>query len=86
MYIQRSSEARRSYASVLRAATQFDGNREGDLLTIDPDNMAEFLEEFYQKCTVKPEEVDLLEAYGCALKVTSPSYFRRLLYLTFPGN
>ncbi|XP_018570431.1 fatty acid synthase-like [Anoplophora glabripennis] len=70
MYIQRSSEARRSYASVLRAATQFDGNRKGDLLTIDPDNMAEFLEEFYQKCTVKPEEVDLIETYGCALKET----------------
>lgn len=69
MYIQRSSEAKRSYATVLKAATQFDGNRKGDLLTIDADNMAEFLEEFYQNSIVKPEEVDFVETYGCALKV-----------------
>ncbi|KAJ8967373.1 hypothetical protein NQ314_002933 [Rhamnusium bicolor] len=70
MYIQKASEARRSYASVLNVATTFDGNREGNLLNMDVSNMVEFLEEFYEKIPVKPEEVDFVETYGCALKET----------------
>ncbi|KAJ8961709.1 hypothetical protein NQ318_021309 [Aromia moschata] len=70
MYIQKASEARRCYASVLNVATRFDGNREGDFCTIDVPNMVEFLEDFYQETPVKPEEVEFVEAYGCALKET----------------
>ncbi|KAJ8980787.1 hypothetical protein NQ317_004788 [Molorchus minor] len=68
MYIQKASDARRCYSTVLNATTRFDGNREGDLLTINVPNMVEFLEEFYEKLPVKPEEVQFVEAYGCAQK------------------
>ncbi|CAG9823792.1 unnamed protein product [Phaedon cochleariae] len=68
LYIQRASEARRHYASIIHIATRFDGNREGDLLTVDSGNMVEFLEEFYEKSPVKPEQIEFVETYGCALK------------------
>jgi fatty acid synthase len=71
LYIQRASEARRSYASVVNVATRFDGNREGTLLDIDANNLAEFIDEFYDECDVDPSEVEFVEAYGCALKVST---------------
>lgn len=51
-------------------ATRFDGNREGTLIDIDANNMAEFMEEFYEKVDVKPDEVEFVEAYGCGIKET----------------
>lgn len=69
MYIQRASEARRSYASIMHVATRFDGNREGDLLTMDTNNMVDFLEDFYRESPVKAEQIEFVEAYGCGLKV-----------------
>ncbi|RZB84952.1 fatty acid synthase, partial [Asbolus verrucosus] len=70
LYIQRASEARRCYATIVNCATQFDGNREGTLIDIDANNMAEFINDFYEECKVDPNEVEFVEAYGCALKET----------------
>lgn len=69
MYIQRSGEARRNYATILASGTTFDGNRPGTLLEINSNNLAEFIEEVYEKTDVDPSEVQYVEAYGCALKV-----------------
>ena len=71
MYLQKSSEARRHYATVVNVATQFDGDREGTLLDIDANNMAEFISDFYKQTDVDPNEVEFVEAYGSALKVRS---------------
>ncbi|XP_060524806.1 fatty acid synthase-like [Cylas formicarius] len=70
LYIQKASEARRAYASVVNVATRFDGNREGTLLDISVPNMVEFMNEFYDRSSVKPEEVEFIETYGCANKIT----------------
>ncbi|KAK9878926.1 hypothetical protein WA026_003749 [Henosepilachna vigintioctopunctata] len=69
-FLQRASEAKRSYASVVHVATTFDGDREGKLLDLDVDNMAEFISEFYKNAKVDPKEVDFVEAYGGAIKET----------------
>lgn len=68
LYIQRSVDARRHYASVVNVATRFDGTTADSFLSIDEDNMVKFLEEFYEKCKVKPNDVEFVETYGCALK------------------
>lgn len=70
MYIQKASDARRSYASIVNVATQFDGNREGTLLDIDANNMAEFITDFYKDTNVDPKDVEFVETYGSALKVS----------------
>ncbi|KAJ8922067.1 hypothetical protein NQ315_008708 [Exocentrus adspersus] len=63
MYVQRSSQARRCYASVLKAATRFDGYREGPLLDISVDNMEtdrkelEALERVYCKNRKAPLQI-----------------------------
>ncbi|KAG5891275.1 hypothetical protein JTB14_019645 [Gonioctena quinquepunctata] len=68
MYIQRASEARRSYASIQHIATRFDGTHGGNLLNIEEKGIVEFLEEFYQKSPVKPEDIEYVETYGCGRK------------------
>ncbi|EEZ97866.2 fatty acid synthase [Tribolium castaneum] len=70
LYIQRASDAKRSYASIVNVATQFDGNREGTLLDIDSNNMAEFISDFYKDIDVDPKDVEFVETYGSALKET----------------
>ncbi|KAL3278583.1 hypothetical protein HHI36_016128 [Cryptolaemus montrouzieri] len=67
-FMQRATEAKRSYANVVHVATSFDGNREGKLLDFDVDNMTEFISEFYETAKVDPREVEFVEAYGSAIK------------------
>uniref|UniRef100_A0AAR5P2C7 Malonyl-CoA:ACP transacylase (MAT) domain-containing protein n=1 Tax=Dendroctonus ponderosae TaxID=77166 RepID=A0AAR5P2C7_DENPD len=70
LYIQKASDARRSYASIVNVETLFDGNREGNIQNISVPNMVDFISKFYEKIDVKPEEVEFVETYGCGHKVT----------------
>lgn len=49
--------------------TRIDGLITNQLTCINENRLVNFMEEFYEKCPVKPEAVDYVEAYGCALKV-----------------
>lgn len=69
LYIQKATDAKRSYASIVNVATMFNGNREGNLLTLDVPSMVNFMKDFYKNINVKPEDVEYVEAYGCAHKV-----------------
>lgn len=69
LYIQKACDAKRSYGSIVHVDTRFYGNTEKQLLKIDEDIMVEFLEDFYQVCSVSPNEIGYLETYGCGLKV-----------------
>lgn len=51
--------------------TKFDGTSGDELLTINKDNMISFMQEFYSKCPVEPDEIDYVETYGCAIKVST---------------
>ncbi|CAH0563662.1 unnamed protein product [Brassicogethes aeneus] len=67
-FIQKATDAKRSYCSILNVDTIFNGNREGNLTDIDVDSMADFMKEFYKDLEVKPSEVEYVEAYGTGLK------------------
>lgn len=68
-YIQKVSEAKRCYGTIVSVDTQFNGNTENEFLKIDNKRMKEFLEEFYSNSPIKPEQIDYLETYGCGIKV-----------------
>ncbi|XP_066247499.1 fatty acid synthase-like [Euwallacea similis] len=67
-YLQKASEARRSYASIVNVATMFDGNHEGNIQNLSVPNMVEFMNKFYEDLPVKPEDVEFVETYGCGYK------------------
>lgn len=69
-FVQRAQEAKRSYANIVHVATRFDGQREGKLTEIDVDNLTEFLDDFYEDAKVDPRDVEFVEAYGAAIKVS----------------
>lgn len=68
-YLQRATKARRIYASILNVATQYTGNRAGSYLDVDVPCMVDFLDEFFKKSNVKPNDVEYLETYGSGVKV-----------------
>ncbi|XP_072398837.1 fatty acid synthase-like [Diabrotica undecimpunctata] len=68
MVVQKSSECRKHYASIEHIATRFDGTTADRFMSIDENNMVEFLEDFYEKCRIKPNDIEYLETYGCGLK------------------
>lgn len=70
LYLQRASEAKRSYATILKANTCFNAPPTGNILQASAEKMIEFLEEFYEDSPVPPEKVEFVEAYGCGLKDT----------------
>lgn len=68
LYIQKASDARRSYASIVNVATQFNGNRNGRILDLDVDCLTDFLGDFYAGCDVDPKDVEYVETYGSGQK------------------
>ncbi|CAG9841081.1 unnamed protein product [Diabrotica balteata] len=68
LVVQKSSECRKHYASIEHIATRFDGRTADRFMSIDENNMVEFLEDFYEKCRIKPNDIEYLETYGCGLK------------------
>nr|XP_023020295.1 fatty acid synthase-like [Leptinotarsa decemlineata] len=86
MFIQRSSEARRIYGSIMHISTRFDGNHKGNLMNFEEENMTEFLEEFYQNCSVKPEEIDYVETHGCAIKLMDKAELNSLERVFCPNR
>lgn len=69
LYLQRACDAKRVYATVVNAATMFNGYREGTLLDLDLPSMVDFMNDFYKKAGVDPSVVPFVEAYGSAQKV-----------------
>lgn len=74
MYIQRACTAKRVYATIVHSATIYDGVRDSPLLAIEESGMTEFLDKFYGDCKVDPNEVEYVEAFGCAIKVIEMNY------------
>lgn len=75
MYLQRACEANRAYASVVHAASVYDGVRDGPILGIGQSGMTEFIDKFYKDCKVDPGLVSYVEAFGCGVKVSDSHPF-----------
>lgn len=73
LFLQKASEAKRSYGSIIHLKTEFNGGTNDELLKISSPLMTDFLKNFYSDCPVKPEEIDYVETYGCGVKVNAIS-------------
>lgn len=70
-YLQKSKDAKRSYATIVGVNTSFNGDRKGNFIELSDEKMVEFIRKFYEKCQVDPRNVDYVECYGCGIKVSS---------------
>lgn len=69
LYLQRAKDAKRCYATVVKAESKQIGNQENGYAEISSSNVSNILEHFYSECNIDVKEVDYVEAYGCAKKV-----------------
>lgn len=72
VYLQKSSMARRVYATVLGAKTNTDGNKEQGI-TFPAGNMQnKLIREVYEETGINPLDVSYVEAHGTGTKVGDP--------------
>ncbi|CAH0395941.1 unnamed protein product [Bemisia tabaci] len=67
-FLQRASEARRNWATVIGAEYRFFGTKEGNVLAFDGGPAKEMLRQLYSKWNVDPADVGYIEADGCGIK------------------
>uniref|UniRef100_A0A8D8YZB9 Fatty acid synthase n=1 Tax=Cacopsylla melanoneura TaxID=428564 RepID=A0A8D8YZB9_9HEMI len=68
-FIQRESEARRSYAEIVNIASMYIGDRLGTFMSRDEKHMIKLLEDTYRQCGLKPTDISYLETGSWANKV-----------------
>ncbi|CAG9818816.1 unnamed protein product [Phaedon cochleariae] len=72
VYLQKSSAAKRVYATVLGARTNTDGNKEQGITFPSGAMQNKLIREVYDEIGVKPQEVAYVEAHGTGTKVGDP--------------
>jgi len=72
IYIQKSTFANRSYATILHAKTNTDGNKEQGITFPAGAIQQVLLEEVYSEAGVNPADVTYVEAHGTGTKVGDP--------------
>ncbi|XP_041972223.1 fatty acid synthase-like [Aricia agestis] len=71
IYLQKAKDARRVYAEIVKAKSQFMTLAETDIganggLNCNPNDMSRFLNTFYEEANVSPKDVKYVEAFGAA--------------------
>lgn len=69
LLLQRSTEALRSYGTILHADARICMEKAVNLIRPSEDSYREFFKSFYDDCGVPPANVSYLEADGSACKV-----------------
>jgi len=69
VFLQKSSAARRSYATVVEALTNNDGFKDQGITFPNGTMQNKLIKEVYAKCGVNPAEVSYVEAHGTGTKV-----------------
>lgn len=69
LYLQKARDAKRSYGSILHIDSKFNGTTRGGFSDVETEKMSQFLENFYETCSVKPKEISYVEASGIGIKV-----------------
>uniref|UniRef100_A0A6P7G8W5 Fatty acid synthase n=1 Tax=Diabrotica virgifera virgifera TaxID=50390 RepID=A0A6P7G8W5_DIAVI len=72
VFLQKSSVARRVYATVLGAKTNTDGNKEQGITFPSGNMQNKLIREVYDEIGIKPHEVSYVEAHGTGTKVGDP--------------
>uniref|UniRef100_A0A2H8TE21 Fatty acid synthase n=1 Tax=Melanaphis sacchari TaxID=742174 RepID=A0A2H8TE21_9HEMI len=68
-YLQRASEAKRSYGTLLNVKSMHFGNHSGHLLNHDGKHFKSLLLDSYKEANIDPATVDFIEAHGSGIKV-----------------
>uniref|UniRef100_A0A2H8TDM0 Fatty acid synthase n=1 Tax=Melanaphis sacchari TaxID=742174 RepID=A0A2H8TDM0_9HEMI len=67
-YLQRASEAKRSYGTLLNVKSMHFGNHSGHLLNHDGKHFKSLLLDSYKEANIDPATVDFIEAHGSGIK------------------
>lgn len=68
-FLQKQSDARRSYAQLFHVGACFFGDRLGTFLSREEKHMIKLLEDTYRECGLKPSDISYLETGSWAHKV-----------------
>jgi len=69
LYLQKASEAKRSYGTLLNVKSEQFGYHDGTLTEHDPKYFKSLLLNSYKEADIDPATVDFIEAYGSGIKV-----------------
>lgn len=69
MYLQKSSEAKRSYGTLLSVRSVQFGDHEGHITEHNSINFKSLLLDSYEEANIDPASIEYIEAYGAGIKV-----------------
>jgi len=69
MYLQKASEAKRSYGTLLSVRSIQFGDHEGHITEHNGKNLKSLLLDSYELANIDPASVEFIEAYGSGIKV-----------------
>ncbi|CAH0548595.1 unnamed protein product [Brassicogethes aeneus] len=72
VFLQRSKDAKRIYATVVHSKTNSDGYKEHGITFPSKEGQKTLLKEFYNECEVDPNDLSYFEAHGTGTKVGDP--------------
>ncbi|XP_030748271.1 fatty acid synthase-like [Sitophilus oryzae] len=85
IFLQKSKEAKRIYATVLHAKTNCDGFKDSGITFPSRNMQLKLLKEFYEECqSVKPYEISYMEAHGTGTKVGDPEELQAIEEVFLP--
>ncbi|XP_003739693.1 fatty acid synthase [Galendromus occidentalis] len=86
VFLQRRSDARRIYATVVHAKANVDGFKEQGILCPSGRTQEMLLREIYSETEVDPTEVEYVEAHGTGTKAGDPQELSALYNVLCPGR
>lgn len=69
MFLQRASEAKRSYGTLVNVKSMYFGDNPGQLVKYVKNQFKTLLLESYMESNIDPASVEFVEAYGSGIKV-----------------
>lgn len=69
LLLQRSTEALRSYGSIIHADARICMEKAINFIRPSEDSFRDFFQSFYENCKISPSDISYLEADGSACKV-----------------
>lgn len=78
LLLQRSTEALRSYGSIIHADARICMEKAINFIRPSEDSFREFFRSFYESCKISPSNISYLEADGSACKVLLNNYWNTI--------
>lgn len=80
VYLQKSSQAKRVYATIMNAKTNTDGNKPQGITFPSGEMQKKLIREVYNEAGVNPADVAYVEAHGTGTKVNMTVLVQLLIY------